>query len=505
MRTFLMRALVFLFISHSALATDRSTEEFLREFHKNPEKMINLLPPEVVDGKPIYRGFLTTEFLDARLIQEKDALRAEIAKKSIYAPSLPTLRTVMGEADNPAMLVDNGVVVTNMIELDRRGLSKAKIPETLWSDTYWPIAKGLIAYRYADGYAESGDWTANYGAYLATPHWMIGSDSLSPAEKYDLLVGDNNMTMTNFSWNNGRQYVERYGHVPGWMGICHGWSAATHMKAKIPYGSIVLETPSGNKIRFYQSDVKALQSMLWAKASPPTKFLGFRCDYTPPRDGEGRVVGDNCYDTNPATFYLVLTNQMGLNKRSFVMDATYDSEVWNFSVINYKGTYWNPQTLQQTDNIKQAIVPIKQFTIDKFREHRTPGTAYVVGVTMDVEYMNENSPNHRVQTKPATKTARYHYDLELDANYNVIGGEWYSRAHPDFLWSYAPDAQALAPGDKDINADDWNVAGPVPASWTEAARKSSVKGAPLYSVIKKIVEAAPTIESLSGDNSAPIH
>jgi len=466
-------------ISGSFAAADQSTEQFLREFHRNPEKMINQLPPEIKDGKVIHRGFLNSEFLDQKLIEEKDSLRRQVVKKSRFSI---TPLTRVGDDDNPASLVENGVVLKNVLELDKRGFSKATIPETLWSDTYWPIHKGLIAYRYADGTADTKDWMTNYSNYLARPTFTMPTDSLSPAEKYDLLVGDGSMTMTDYSWSNGRRYFEQHGHVPTWMGICHGWSAATHMKAKIPYGSIVLKTPNGNSIRFYQSDVKGLVSMLWAKASPTTKFLGFRCDANPPRDGQGRVVGDKCYDSNAASFYLVLTNQLGMNKRSFVMDATYDAEVWNFSVVSYKGTYYNPQTFQQTDNIKQAIIPVNKFTIDKFKQYRTPGTAYVMGVQMDVTYMNETGANHKVQTKPATKTQRY------------------TRAHPDFIWSYAADAQAVAPGDADINADDWNVSGPVPEAWTAAAQKSSKDGVPLYSVIKKIVEAAPALPD-SGDAS----
>lgn len=496
MRTISQLLVIFLF-SPVLAAADLSTEQFLREFHANPEKMMNMLPPEIKDGQVIHRGFINDEMLDAELVQEKEARRQEVRKKAKFA--ITPLSTIKDE-DNPAVLIDNGFVIKNIFELDKRGFIKGAIPDTLWSDTYWPIHKGLLAYRYADGVADGKDWMANYGNFLARPTWTMSTDSLSPAEKYDLLVGDSNMTMTNFSWNNGRQYYERHGHVPGWMGICHGWSAATHMKAKIPYGSIVLRSPSGTPIRFYQSDVKGLISMLWAKASPPTKFLGYRCDANPPRDGQGRVIGDKCFDTNPATFYLVLTNQLGINGRSFVMDATFDAEVWNFSVISYKATYFNPQTFQQTDNLKAAVIPVKKYTIDKFKQHRAPGTAYVVGVTMDVTYMNEVSPNHKVQTKPGTKTARYTYDLELDAGYNVIGGEWYTRAHPDFLWSYHKDAQAVAPGDADINADDWNVTGPVPPTWTAAAQKSSSEGVPLYSVIKKIVEAAPGLPE-SGDAS----
>lgn len=474
----------------SASAHEKGINSFLVEFHRNPEKMMSQIPPEIRDGKIIPRGYINDEYLNHKLIQNKSQLREEIARRAL--PEFISRSAITGE-EQPAALVDNGVVNYDILDLDRRGLIRHALPKMLWSDSYWAIAKGLIATRYSqEGFPNSNDWTANYAFFQMNPTSLTPSSVLSPAEKYDLLVGDYNMTMTNYSWERGQIYIDTEGSVPSWMGICHGWSGAAHMQAKIPYGSIVLKTKSGGSIRFYQSDVKALISMLWGKADVPTRFLGLRCNHLPARDETGRITDPECFDLNPATFYLTLSNQLGLNNRSFVMDATYDSQVWNYSVISYDGIYFNPQTFQQTDNIKAAIIPIEKFTIDKFKKYRTPGTRYIVGVTMDVTHLNESTSNHRIQVKPRTLTVRYTYDLELDENYKIIGGEWYTRTHPDFAWTFAKDAQALAIGDADINADDWNVNDTVPNSWAAAARRSSQKGVPLYSVIKKIVEAAPS-------------
>lgn len=476
------------FLAH---AENTDVEQFLRNFHNDPQKAMSQLPPVIENGKVVPRGFLNDELLNETLIRQKNLVRQEVAAKAQFqmAPF-----SAITPDDQPAALVDNGVVNYDILDLDRRGLISHTLPKILWSDSYWPIAKGLIATRYAQaGFPNSADWPTNYAFVMANPPSVTPSNVLSPAEKYDLLVGDTTMGMTDYSWSRGRIYMETEGHVQSWMGICHGWSGATHMRAKIPYGSIVLKTRNGGSIRFYQSDVKALVSMLWGKADVPTRFLGLRCNHMPARDETGRIIDAECSDTNPATLFLTLTNQMGMNNRSFVMDATFDAQVWNFSVYGYDGIYFNPQTFQQTKNIKQAIIPVEKFSIDKFKKYRAAGTKYVVGVVMDVTHMNEANANHNIQVKPRTKTVRYTFDLELNDKYQIIGGEWYSRAHPDFLWTFAPNAQALAIGDADINADDWNVNEPVPATWAAAARRSSAKGVPLYSVIKKIVEAAPSV------------
>lgn len=466
-------------------------ENFLRKFHNNPLKMMESLPPEVRDGHLIDRGFINDQRLNRYLLEEKERQRQDVIRRA--EPRFDLFSAFTAD-DDAKIFVDNGTLIANVFELDRRGLFRAKLSHRLWSDTYWPIAKGLIAQRYSQAGNPQAptDWMANYNFFLANPTWATSSRVLSPAEKYDLLVGDDRLTLTNYAWNRGRVYWESHnGTVPSWMGICHGWSAAAHMQSKIPYGSVDLKAADGSTIRFFQSDVKALISVLWANTDLPTRFIGNRCNSNPPRDGQGRTTDDKCRDNNPGAFFLAITNQLGINDRSFVMDATYDAEVWNFSVISYNSIYFNPQSLRQTNNIHQAVVPVAEFTIDKFRKYRAPGTAYVLGVAMDVTHLNETNPSQKVQVEPATKTKRYMFDLELDANYNVIGGEWYTRIHPDFIWTYSAGSQALAAGDSDINADDWNPQGSVPAGWKEAARKSSKDGQPLFSVIKKILEVAP--------------
>lgn len=300
------------------------------------------------------------------------------------------------------------------------------------------------------------------------------------------------MTMTNFSWTQGQNYLNKVGFVETWMGICHGWAGAAHMMQPVINAPITLKAASGMPITFYQSDVKALESMLWANSSPATRFSGTACKTSrPDRDSYGRVIDPGCLDNNPATFFLTLTNQLGINQRSFVMDATYDAEVWNYPITSYEMTYFNPQSLHPTGRLMQAMITIEQFTIDKFRSYRSSDAKYVVGVVTDVTFVIEVNPTHGLSNKPPTKTLRFLYDLELDANKNVIGGEWYMNSHPDFMWTYEKGAQAMARGEAAINSQDWNVNGPVPSEWRTLARQASAAGSPLYSVVKRLIESAP--------------
>jgi hypothetical protein len=272
------------------------------------------------------------------------------------------------------------------------------------------------------------------------------------------------------------------------MGICHGWSAAAHMNVPVSHKPIFVESVNHIQITFYPSDMKALQSMLWANASPATRFIGTKCKVSnPERNSRGRVIAPECQNNNPASFHLTLTNQLGINQRSFVMDGTYDAEVWNFPLTAYKYKYFNPETLEPTLDYKQALVSIENFSIDKFKEFRSLEVRYVIGIVMDDTYVVEIYPNRTSQDVSPLKTFRHFYDLELDANMQIIGGEWYAHAHPDFIWTFDANAQAKSIVDSQINSESWLASEGPPAQWTPLAQKASVRGQPIYAIIKSLL------------------
>ncbi len=477
---------IFIMFSITGWADDfQDIQRYLQEFHANPERMVDRLPQEIVNGQAIDKGFInhknTTQF-GAKRKMHKD-----------LADSFGLFSQPLSN-DSAASLVDGGRVSANIQYLDT--LTSASLATTPWADSYWPTHKGLIGIRYADpSFPNSKTFQENYDYIYTYPAGNIVAsgdpyaiNNLSPAEKYDLLMGDGNWTMTNYAWAQGRLYLSREGVVPSWVGICHGWAAAAHMDAPVTQRPIVAKSVYGYSITFYPSDIKALQSMLWANASPGAKFVGKKCNVSwPAKDSVGRVLDPDCQDNNPATFHLVMTNQLGVNHRSFIMDGTYDLEVWNFPLVSYTFKYFNPQTMQPTMDFRYAIVPIEQFSVDKFRSYRSPYARYVIGIAMDDTYVIEIVPNHNSQQGNPTKTVRHIYDLELDANYNVIGGEWYSDAHPDFIWTYDLGSQARSTADGNLNPGDWRPGNAVPAHWTGSAQVASARGEPLLTVINGLL------------------
>ena len=84
-------------------------------------------------------------------------------------------------------------------------------------------------------------------------------------------------------------------------------------------------------------------------------FIGGRCNVSenPENDDDekvkideetGRVLDPKCFDTNPGTWHTVITNKIGRYNESFIMDATFDAEVWNQPVYSYDVQYYHPRT-----------------------------------------------------------------------------------------------------------------------------------------------------------------
>jgi len=109
---------------------------------------------------------------------------------------------------------------------------------------------------------------------------------------------------------------------------------------------------------------------------------------------------------------------------------------------------------------------------------------------MDVTHVGAITPTRGKVTKPPLTTLRFVYDLELDESLQVVGGEWYSNAHPDFLWTFEPGAQATTAADSTIGQDPWRPdLGAVPAHWATAARRASTNGAPLSTFVRWLAAA----------------
>lgn len=364
----------------------------------------------------------------------KDACRQKIMKMSeVHVRERDSKAPILGNEIVDNMVDQGGRALKNLEVMESQRLLAAKLNTIPWSDYYWPIDDGLIAFRYMDSEMPSG-WQDGYDYFLKNPTIIYinsgKSDLISPAEKYSYANGDLSNILSQSLWNEGKSYIDQYGRVERWMGLCHGWAAASLMYSapskKVTYQGV----------NFYPSDIKALGTLLWANGNFTTKYLGGRCQIrNPKRDEFGRIQDQDCFDINPGAWHMATVNQIGISKRGFVMDATFDFQVWNQPVFSYSYRYFNPVTNIESNLLKETIVEYKTIENDQYVKYRSKKFRYLVGIIMDVEYVLENNPDHSEGPfLPLIHKAIYRYDLELDDHKNIIGGEWHSSQHPDFLW-----------------------------------------------------------------------
>ncbi|TNF30503.1 MAG: hypothetical protein EP319_04915 [Deltaproteobacteria bacterium] len=410
------------------------------------------------------------------------------------------LKAGMEENEQVEDFILSGDIVKNIVVMDNLQLREGKVKERPWSDDYWPIYRGILGSRYADHmFAYKDDWqeARNYVVDLSAKNIFESGDDdrideLSPSEKYDLLFGKDSFSLSEANWAEGKYYYDRNGEVETWMGICHGWAPASYM-VKRAQKKIQIPAYDGKLLNFYPADIKALSSLLWAKARFPVKFLGGRCNSKEPNlDDEGiRVIDQECFDVNPAAWHMSMVNQVGRNQRSFVFDATYDYQVWNQPVISYKIRYFNPNDMKAKDSLEEAMIKKEEFEKDNFAKYRSSEARQYVGIFMNVEYGVEVDPRQREEDSERfdrSHDADYIYDLELDEEGNIIGGEWYNLYHPDFIWDPADGARAVSSGDRYLGQSNWSGKDPVPAAWSKIYDYAGKRGEPLAKIVEKLIE-----------------
>ena len=481
--------------------TPEEIAEQLRQFERDPKQALNQRPiKEAVQGEGLPTLFGPESLQDGAYIEQRDRYRkrlnAEMDGQLIRLEQMLPGRAPFAQNDMAENLVDvpRKQILRSLEEMEEQGLRASKLDTSPWSDWYWPHYQGVAASRYADPAfpIDSEDWKQKRDYVLARPARAVfesGDEAainlLSPAEKYDLLVGDDQFGLTAAMWAEGEGYYRASGKVERWMGMCMGWAPASYFLGRPRSTVQVLAADGRTKLRFYPSDLKALASRLWHIAPPNVRFLGGRCnDKVPAMDESGRVRSSACFDTNPGTWHLAVVNQIGVARRSLIIDATFDYEVWNQPVYSYSYSYFNPATRRPAASLKEARVEMAQMRDDRFRAYRGPKARSLVGIGMTMDYVTETMPTHKRTDGPgddALKRVKYSYDLELDDDGRILGGEWYTNFHPDFLSTPPPGARAAATTDSSAKGE-WND-DTIPESWRRAAVAGSRNGQPLEHIV----------------------
>jgi subtilisin-like proprotein convertase family protein len=233
------------------------------------------------------------------------------------------------------------------------------------------------------------------------------------------------------------------GGVETWWGLCHAWAPAAILE-KEPLHAVTIPTEHG-EIVFTVGDLKALYAVIYDRSD--SALIGGRCnDHEVKRDETtGRIISDECRDLNAGSFHVALTNLIGLQKRGFVEDRTFDYEVWNQPVKGYTvhnldeisvaeaHELMNVDTAMPTDCVSGVDVTAGDYCYNK-----NVDTLYKVSATLDwvTESHASTIAEGAENLARYSRTDRYTYILEV-VDGKVVGGEWYGSAirnHPDFIW-----------------------------------------------------------------------
>ena len=307
-----------------------------------------------------------------------------------------TVKSTWDGANNPFRMDPNFVSRFESLPLNGEILDAT----LSWPGSYWPNFRGSIAWRWNSETPES----FYYKSPSIEQAQMMSQDEinrLSPAEKYDLLMGRDDYPTVEKMWRiTGPR-------SPVWYGICHGVAPASiHHSEPTP---ITVRSQDNIDITFYTSDIKALLANYYARESQTgITQIGRRCYLT--------WFGRACSDVNAGSFHIILANKVGLQKVGFVADLDRGREVWNHAPVSFKSEVVAKNTVKNfTSQFAVASVEVK--TTVKYAASIQPHQEPIIGTPI-AEYYERD----------------YHYYLELNSQGEIVGGSWLSWQRPDFLW-----------------------------------------------------------------------
>ncbi|MFK8000971.1 MAG: proprotein convertase P-domain-containing protein [Polyangiales bacterium] len=330
----------------------------------------------------------------------------------------------------------------------------------LWPSTYWPTYADSINHRW---HRENGElelspaekydmafngWTPPEGFRDLRPF-----DRESPIPSTDGTDGDwdpeyyENLgplaSLVSGQMGNGadRQAAMRANGEPEpdddgeiwpvetWFGLCHAWVPAAVLELRPE------RTVTYNGVDFHVGDIEALLIAAYNRA--PADMIGGRCNQMGDgedfeRDEYGRAVDVQCRDTNPGALHVILTNRLGIEGEGFAMDRTWDYQVWNQPISGYEVTKQEEITVERANELLMVDGSDYIFNDDADKLYE---------VNVAVRWITESHASVTPSsTEQHTRTDYYRYILEVDADGEIIGGEYYGglNTYPDFLWDPRP-------------------------------------------------------------------
>jgi hypothetical protein len=228
---------------------------------------------------------------------------------------------------------------------------------------------------------------------------------LSPAEKLDILAGNQNFQITNHELRfRGPPATPQH-----WEGFCNGIRAAGALTPE-PRRSVRRLSPNGTPIVFETTDIKAILGAAFF-------FLGERNNYA--------YIGDNrtTVDPNPGAFDIALRMLLGGSDRVFFMDVAPGTQIFNHTIVGY-----DRKLVRRSPPRRDGS---RSLTFETTVHHMGELSLYQMG--------RETSSRVAALDPDFISTHRYSYELTVDRNRRIIDGRWIEspgspRNWPDAVW-----------------------------------------------------------------------
>jgi hypothetical protein len=269
--------------------------------------------------------------------------------------------------------------------------SEGSSSKTFWSGSEWSREKALINWRWNSPMNETIDYSSPYQIelFLMTQEELA---ALSPAEKFDLLMGRYDFPLKE----------EVYGNLKKPFDPAYATQIASlfHSEPKIK----LVTNRDGLSIPFGASDIKALLAYHYGHKSPP--IIG---------DAIGKVCHeDGCSgDLDAGTFHVTLANIVGRKRKAIFVDIDSNETTEAGLVVKYKSSV------------------SEEFLAE---DKAPPGSTKVIKILNQVSFL-ESLPEPRWEETGANYIMKeFSYYLYLNLKNEIIGGKWASSKRPDFLW-----------------------------------------------------------------------
>lgn len=364
------------------------------------------------------------------------------------------------DAGNPDDIPHEQPLLTHWDEL-QPFLEADLLPEREpWSSSFFPSWFGGEAGRWSEPTPRLVWRTLTGFAPPTESEARARTFTLAPAEKIDVALG-------RFDFPAQRQALEHShnGHPRFWSGRCNGVAAAA-LAEREPFRVVRVVAKDGTPVDFHPNDVKALLAVAYYE-TPIQLFIGDWCN-TVSFDAAATC------SMNPAVLVVAIANRIGVEKRSFYIDAL-------------------PTIAKQYYAIARAHVSVVRGPYEPEGAPLAPSLAHghvmalvdvaieLVGSSTTLSYARADvridaTRYARVGLVPVT--FRYSATLALDDDGMLVGGRW-TGDPPN-----GPDSVGIADGGPALTADGMLVAADrIPWSLVRDLARASVDDAPELPII----------------------